>query len=77
MKFVLNHNSKHHAYLKHNEIKVFYNRLCKLELFSAYALRMVILTVTRTSEVLKSKFEEFDLENRIFHGSLMKTHKFT
>ena len=29
---------KHHAHLKHNEIKVFYNR-CKLELFSAYALR--------------------------------------
>ena len=57
---------KHHAYLKHNEIKVFYNRLCKLELFSAYALRMVIITVTRTSEVLKSKFEEFDLENRIW-----------
>ena len=57
---------KHHAHLKHNEIKVFYNRLCKLELFSAYALRMVILTVTRTSEVLKSKFEEFDLENRIW-----------
>ena len=52
--------------MKHNEIKVFYNRLCKLELFSAYALRMVILTVTRTSEVLKSKFEEFDLENRIW-----------
>ena len=56
----------HHAHLKHNEIKVFYNRLCKLELFSAYALRIVILTVTRTSEVLKSKFEEFDLENRIW-----------
>ena len=57
---------KHHAYMKHNEIKVFYNRLYKLELFSAYALRMVILTATRTSEVLKSKFDEFDLENRIW-----------
>ena len=57
---------KHHAYMKHNEIKVFYNLLCKLELFSAYALRMVILTATRTSEVLKSKFDEFDLENRIW-----------
>ena len=57
---------KHHAYLKHSKIKDFYNQLSQLDLFSAYALRMIILTATRTSEVLKSKFDEFDLENRIW-----------
>ena len=56
----------HHSYMKHKDIKSFYNQLCELELFSAYALRVVILTVARTSEVLKSKFEEFDLERRIW-----------
>ena len=57
---------KHHASLSYLQINDFYKQLSELDLFSAYALRMVILNVTRTSEVIKSKFEQFDLEKRIW-----------
>ena len=57
---------KHHASLSHLQINDFYKQLSEIDLFSAYALRMVILNVTRTSEVIKSKFEQFDLEKRIW-----------
>ena len=57
---------KHHPSLPYSQINVFYKQLSEFDLFSAYALRMVILTVARTSEVIKSKFEEFDLEKRIW-----------
>ena len=57
---------KHHASLPYSQINSFYKQLSELDLFSAYALRMVILTVARTSEVIKSKFEEFDLEKKIW-----------
>ena len=57
---------KHHASLPYSQINVFYKQLSEFDLFSAYALRMVILTVARTSEVIKSKFEEFDLEKKIW-----------
>ena len=57
---------KHHPSLPYSQINVFYKQLSEFDLFSAYALRMVILTVARTSEVIKSKFEEFDLEKKIW-----------
>ena len=57
---------KHHASLSYLQINDFYKQLSEIDLFSAYALRMVILNVTRTSEVIKSKFEQFDLEKRIW-----------
>lgn len=57
---------KHHPSLPYSQINVFYKQLSEFDLFSAYALRMVILTVARTSEVIKSKFDEFDLEKKIW-----------
>ena len=57
---------KHHAFLRHEEVNRFYNELFKIDLFSVYALRLLILTITRTSEVIKSKFEQFDLDKGIW-----------
>ena len=57
---------KHHAFLRHEEVNRFYNELFEIDLFSVYALRLLILTVTRTSEVIKSKFEQFDLDKGIW-----------
>ena len=58
---------KHHAFLRHEEVNRFYNELCEIDLFSTFALRLLILTVTRTSEVIKSKFEQFDLGKGIWN----------
>jgi len=57
---------KHHAFLRHEEVNRFYNELFEIDLFSVYALRLLILTITRTSEVIKSKFEQFDLDKGIW-----------
>ncbi len=57
---------KHHPYLIHDNISRFYIELCELNLLSTYALRLLILTITRTSEVIKSKFEQFDLDKKIW-----------
>ena len=57
---------KHHPYLIHDNISKFYIELCELNLLSTYALRLLILTITRTSEVIKSKFEQFDLDKKIW-----------
>ena len=35
-------------------------------MLSAYALRLLILTATRTKEVIESQFEEFDLQRKIW-----------
>jgi len=57
---------EHHAFLRHEEVNRFYNELFEIDLFSVYALRLLILTITRTSEVIKSKFEQFDLDKGIW-----------
>ena len=44
---------KHHPSLPHEKIQRFYEQLCEYDVFSAYALRLLILTASRTSEVLK------------------------
>lgn len=38
----------------------------QFENLSAYALRFLILTATRTKEVIEAKFDEFDLERRMW-----------
>ena len=58
---------KHHPFLHHEKVNCFYNELCEIDLFSTFALRLLILTVTRTSEVIKSKFEQFDLGKGIWN----------
>ena len=40
--------------------------LCQFEHLSAYALRLLILTATRTKEVIEAKFDEFDLQRKIW-----------
>ena len=58
---------KHHPFLHHEKVNCFYNELCEIDLLSTFALRLLILTVTRTSEVIKSKFEQFDLDKGIWN----------
>ena len=58
---------KHHPFLHHEKVNFFYKELCEIDLFSTFALRLLILTVTRTSEVIKSKFEQFDLDKGIWN----------
>ncbi len=60
------HKVKSFASLKHKKINKFYKRICKLDLIAAYALRLLILTATRTKEVIESKFSEFDLNKKIW-----------
>ena len=57
---------KHHASLKFTEVAKFYEELCKFEMLSAYALRLLILTATRTKEVIESQFDEFDLHKKMW-----------
>ena len=35
-------------------------------MLSAYALRLLILTATRTKEVIESQFDEFDLQKKMW-----------
>ena len=57
---------KHHASLKFTEVAKFYEELCKFEMLSTYALRLLILTATRTKEVIESQFDEFDLQKKMW-----------
>ena len=54
------------ASLKHNEISKFYQAISDLDLIAVYALRLLILTATRTKEVIESRFDEFDLDKKIW-----------
>ena len=54
------------ASLKHNEVSNFYHAISDLDLISVYALRLLILTATRTKEVIESRFDEFDLDKKIW-----------
>ena len=57
---------KHFASLHYSRISEFYHELYNLEILSAYALRFLILTATRTKEVIEAKFDEFDLQKRMW-----------
>ena len=48
------------------KVAKFYEELCKFEMLSAYALRLLILTATRTKEVIESQFDEFDLQKKVW-----------
>ena len=54
------------ASLKHNEVSKFYHSISDLDLIAVYALRLLILTATRTKEVIESRFDEFDLDKKIW-----------
>ena len=57
---------KHHPSLPHEKIQRFYEQLCEYDVVSAYALRLLILTASRTSEVIKAKFEQFNLKKKLW-----------
>jgi len=52
----------HHAALAYNELSAFMADLRARPATAALALEMAILTATRTSEVLKARWPEFDLD---------------
>ena len=52
--------------LPYADIPDFMIDLREREALAAIALRLLILTASRTSEVLKAKWDEFDLENNIW-----------
>ena len=57
---------KHHAALPHTEIRPFWQQLLEQGGTGAQALRLTILTATRTSEVLAARWEEIDFEREIW-----------
>jgi integrase len=57
---------KHHEALPYSEVPAFLRSLEGLRLASAWALRVLILTAVRTGELIKAKWGEFDLDNRVW-----------
>lgn len=56
----------HHVALPYRDMDAFWQLLATQEGVSALALRLLILTATRTSEVLMATWGEFDLEAQIW-----------
>jgi integrase len=56
---------EHHPALPYPEIAEFTARLREEEGVAARALEFLILTATRTGEVIGARWEEFDLEKRV------------
>lgn len=57
---------KHHPAMKYTEIPNFFVNLRLDPTVSARALLICILTATRTSELIKARWEEFDLDRKIW-----------
>ncbi|MEQ8710232.1 MAG: tyrosine-type recombinase/integrase [Rhodospirillales bacterium] len=57
---------KHHGALPYAEIAVFMEALRQHETESAACLEFLILTAARTGEALKMKWDELDLENKLW-----------
>ena len=56
----------HHPALPFQQIGEFMRELRTKSGFSVLALEFLILTATRTSEVLNAKWDEFDIENKVW-----------
>jgi len=56
----------HHAALPHAELPTFWHQLSRQSGTAAQALRLTILTATRTGEVLGATWDEVDLDNAIW-----------
>lgn len=56
----------HHPAMPHNEVPAFMAELASSNSVSALALRLLILTATRTNEVLQAQWPEVDLEGAIW-----------
>jgi len=53
---------EHHPAMPYQDVPAFIKELAKKQTTSAYALKFLVLTATRTSEVLKATWDEIDLE---------------
>jgi integrase len=60
------HKVKSFASLQHKDVSKFYKDISQLDTIAVYALRLLILTATRTKEVIETRFDEFDLEKKIW-----------
>ncbi len=60
------HKVKSFASLNYSDIAEFYKDISKFDLIAVYALRLLILTATRTKEVIEAKFFEFDIDKKIW-----------
>ena len=60
------HKVKSFASLQHKDISKFYHDISHLDTIAVYALKFLILTATRTKEVIEARFDEFDLEKKIW-----------
>ncbi len=56
----------HHPAMPHTEVPVFMAELAAKDSISAMALRFLILTATRTSEVLQAQWKEIDIEAAVW-----------
>ena len=59
-------NSRHHPAMPYQEVARFMEELRINQSISALALRFLILTATRTSEVLKAEWAEIDLKTAVW-----------
>ncbi|MDA9164762.1 tyrosine-type recombinase/integrase [Alphaproteobacteria bacterium] len=68
---------KHHAAVPYKEISSVIRKLREFNGFSSIALEFMILTATRTGEVRGAKWQEIDLDNRVWTipDDRMKTGK--
>ena len=60
------HKVQSFASLKYVKISNFYNDLVTFDVITVYALRLLILTATRTKEAIEARFDEFDLDKKIW-----------
>jgi integrase len=58
--------SVHHMALPHNELPEFYSKLVKRAGVSVEALRFCILTVTRTHSIRHARWEQLDLDRKVW-----------
>ena len=68
---------KHHPAMPYTDVPAFMDELADNGSVSAFALRMLILTATRSSEVLKAQWTEIDIEAAgwVIPASRMKTKR--
>ena len=55
---------QHHPAMPYKILPAFYKLLIQNSMLSSYALRLLILTVARTNEILGARRDEFDLQER-------------
>ena len=59
-------HQNHHKALEVSELPSFWGSLIEIKGISSLALQLLILTATRTSEVLNAEWCEFDLEQALW-----------